>query len=111
MWCKLAEDTLALRVSSAPTTSPDVPFGTMGLWFTRKPRLLIIGKGISRVEARRLCEHPQLTTEQLTSLRPGARCSASTRDPAGPPGPAPTPAESAGRPPSTNGKNRKGKKK
>ena len=97
MWCKLKEDTVALRVSSAPTTQPGLPFGMLGLWFTRKPRLLIVGKGINHREARALCEQHELTTEQLARLSPGARCSASTREP-GAPEPAPTPAGSAGKP-------------
>jgi hypothetical protein len=63
----LQKDTVALRVSSAPSTDPGRPFGKVGLWFTRKPLVIEIAK-IGEERARAICGELQLVVEQLTEL-------------------------------------------
>lgn len=88
MWCTLHSDTVALRVTSAPTTKAKVPFGRCGLWFTREPQVLLV-EDIGEELARTLCEEHQLTTEQLTDTPslPSAEAEPSDLPPPAPPPP------------------------
>lgn len=44
MYCRLQDDTVALRIVSAPNTKRSIPFGCRGQWFGREPKIYAIGE-------------------------------------------------------------------